>query len=308
MSVLTHIVTPEEAGCSVRELLSARFAVSSSLRRQLFCREGAILLNRKAVFLSTRIAAGDVLTVDVSDPEGSSSVVPADFPLTVLWEDEHLLAVDKLAGITVHGAALTEETVTVAGAAAHYLGSTAVHVVNRLDRGTSGVMLLAKNSYMHARCMELLHTENLFRRYLAVCEGVPEPAKGTIDAPIGRDETSLLRRCVREDGQPAVTEYEVLFVSRGRALVRLLPHTGRTHQLRVHMAQIGHPLTDDWLYGTEDKALIARPALHSCRLRFTHPLTGEVIEVTAPLPQDMVQLLETPEGRQGVIAPEHTSR
>ena len=308
MSVLTHIVTPEEAGCSVRELLSARFAVSSSLRRQLFRRDGTILLSGKAVFLSTRVGAGDVLTVDVSDPEGSSSVVPADFPLTVLWEDEHLLAVDKPAGITVHGAALTEEAVTVAGAAAHYLGSTAVHVVNRLDRGTSGVMLMAKNSYMHARCMELLHTENLFRGYLAVCEGVPEPAQGIIDAPIGRDETSLLRRCVREDGQPAVTEYEVLSVSRGRALVRLLPHTGRTHQLRVHMAQIGHPLTGDWLYGTEDKTLIARPALHSCKLRFTHPLTGEVVEITAPPPKDMMRLMETPEGQQGVIAPEHTSR
>ena len=293
MSVLTHIVTPEEAGCTVRELLTARFAVSSSLRRALFSREGAVLLSGKAVFLSTRAAAGDVLTVDVSDPEGDSSVVPADFPLTVLWEDEHLLAVDKPAGITVHGAALTEEAVTVAGAAAHYLGSTAVHVVNRLDRGTSGVMLIAKSSYLHARCMELLHTVGFCREYRAVCEGVPSPMQGIIDASIGRDETSLLRRCVRDDGQPAVTEYEVLSVRQGRALVRLLPHTGRTHQLRVHMAHMGYPLVGDWLYGTENKALIARPALHSYRLRFTHPLTGQVAEVTAPLPEDMMRLMET---------------
>ena len=295
MSVLTHIVTPEEAGCTVRQLLTARFAVSSSLRRDLFRRDGAILLSGKAVFLSTRAAAGDVLTVDVSDPEGDSSVVPVDFPLAVLWEDEHLLAVDKTAGITVHGAALTEEAVTVAGAAAHYLGSSAVHVVNRLDRGTSGVMLIAKNGYMHARCTALLHTENFRREYRAVCEGVPSPACGIIDAPIGREETSLLRRCVREGGQRAVTEYEVLSAQLGRALVRLLPHTGRTHQLRVHMAHMGHPLVGDWLYGTEDKALIARPALHSHRLRFTHPLTGEVVEVTAPLPRDMERLMETPE-------------
>ena len=292
MSVLIHTVLPEEAGYTVRELLAARFAVSSTLRRQLFRREGAILLNRKAVFLSTRVGAGDELTVDVSDPEGSSSVVPVDFPITVLWEDEHLLAVDKPAGITVHGAALTAEAVTVAGAAAHYLGSTAVHVVNRLDRGTSGVMLMAKNSYMHARCMELLHTEAFCRGYVAICEGVPEPAHGIIDAPIGRDETSLLRRCVRSDGQPAVTEYSILDTHHGRSLLRLLPRTGRTHQLRVHMAHIGHPLAGDWLYGTEDKALISRPPLHSYQLRFTHPLTGEVVALTAPLPEDMARLLE----------------
>lgn len=291
MSVLIHTVASAEAGCTVRELLTARFAISSALRRELFLRNGAIQLNGKAVFLSTRVSAGDVLTVDVSDAAEGSAVVPVDYPLTVLWEDEHLLAVDKAAGITVHGAALTEETVTVAGAAAHYLGSTAVHVVNRLDRGTSGVMLIAKNGYMHGRCMTLLHTADLSREYVAICEGVPSPEQGLIDAPIGRDETSLLRRCIRDDGQPAMTEYEVLSAHSDRALMRLLPRTGRTHQLRLHMASIGHPLVGDWLYGTEDKTLIARPALHSHRLRFTHPLTGEVIEVTAPLPQDMDRLL-----------------
>lgn len=291
MSVLIHTVLPQEAGLTVRELLTARFAVSSSLRRQLFCRDGAILLNGRQTFLSTRAAAGDVLTVDVRDPAGSDAIVPVDFPLTVLWEDEHLLALEKPAGITVHGAALTEEAITVAGAAAHYLGSTAIHVVNRLDRGTTGVMLIAKNSYLHARCMELLHTAVFCREYRAVCEGIPSPAKGMIDAPIGRDTTSLLRRCIDPDGQRAVTEYEVLSTSKGRSLLRLLPHTGRTHQLRVHMASVGHPLVGDWLYGTEDKSLIARPALHSYRLCFTHPLTGKNVKITAPLPQDFSDLL-----------------
>lgn len=291
MSVLIHTVLPQEAGLTVRELLTARFAVSSSLRRQLFCRDGAILLNGRQTFLSTRAAAGDVLTVDVRDPAGSDAIVPVDFPLSILWEDEHLLAVDKPAGITVHGAALTEEAITVAGAAAHYLGSTAIHVVNRLDRGTTGVMLIAKNSYLHARCMELLHTAVFCREYRAVCEGIPSPAKGMIDAPIGRDTTSLLRRCIDPDGQRAVTEYEVLSTGKGRSLLRLLPHTGRTHQLRVHMASVGHPLVGDWLYGTEDKSLIARPALHSYRLCFTHPLTGKNVKITAPLPQDFSDLL-----------------
>ena len=292
MSVLIHTVTPEEEGRSVRELLTARFAVSSSLRRELFRREGAVLLNGKAVFLSTRTKADDVLSIDVTDPpQKENAIVPVDFPLSILWEDEHLLAVDKPAGITVHGAALTEEAITVAGAAAHYLGSTAIHVVNRLDRGTTGVMLIAKNSYLHARCMELLHTADFCREYRAVCEGIPSPAKDMIDAPIGRDTTSLLRRCIDPDGQRAVTEYEVLSTGKGRSLLRLLPHTGRTHQLRVHMASVGHPLVGDWLYGTEDKSLIARPALHSYRLCFTHPLTGKNVKITAPLPQDFSDLL-----------------
>ena len=292
MPYLTYTVLPSDEGLSVRDILTARLHISSSLRKALFRREGAILLNGKAVFLSTSVNPGDVLRVDISDPDSPSPVVPVDFPLTVLWEDEHLLAVDKPAGITVHGAALTEEAVTIAGAAAHYLGSTAVHVVNRLDRGTTGVMLIAKSSYMHARCMELLHTADFCREYRAVCEGVPSPASGVIDAPIGRDTTSLLRRCVTAEGQPAVTEYAVLSAANGRALLRLLPQTGRTHQLRLHMAHIGHPLTGDWLYGTEDKALIDRPALHSYHLHFTHPLTGESIDITAPLPEDMHRLME----------------
>lgn len=293
MAVLSHIIKPEEDGLTVRDVLTARLHVSSTLRKALARRDGALLLEGEAVFLSARVAAGQRLTVDITDPEAPSPIVPVDYPLVVLWEDEHLLAIDKPAGITVHGAALTEETVTVAGAAAHYLGSAAVHVVNRLDRGTSGVMLIAKSSYMHARCTALLHTDSFCREYRAVCEGVPEPAHGIIDAPIGRYETSLLRRCVRSDGQPAVTEYRVLFRGHcGRALVKLLPQTGRTHQLRLHMAHIGHPLTGDWLYGTEDRTLIARPALHSYRLRFTHPLTGEHLEITAPLPEDIRRLME----------------
>ena len=291
MPWLRYTVLPSDDGCTVRDLLTERLGVSSSLRKALVRRKG-VLLSGETVFLSAVPAPGDVLAVDVSDPDGPSPIMPVDFPLSVLWEDEHLLAVDKPAGITVHGAALTEESVTVVGAAAHYLGSTAIHTVNRLDRGTSGVMLLAKSGYMHARCMALLHTNAFCREYRAVCEGIPEPACGIIDAPIGRDGASLLRRCVTEDGQRAVTEYEVLETCGSRSLLRLLPQTGRTHQLRLHMAHMGHSLVGDWLYGTEDKSLIGRPALHSYRLRFTHPLTGEVIEVTAPLPQDMLRLLE----------------
>lgn len=292
MAVLSHTVTKAQSGCTLRELLIAHWHISSSLRKALRQREGAVLCNGQPIRMNAVLREGDFVQIDVSDSAGSGAPVqPVDFPLSILWEDEHLLALDKPSGITVHGAALTDEAITIAGAAAYYLGSTSVHVVNRLDRGTSGVMLIAKNGYMHHRCMELMHTQALQRQYRAVCDGVPTPSRGIIDAPIGRDITSLLRRCIDPAGQAAVTEYEVLSVHDGRALVRLLPHTGRTHQLRVHMAHLGCPLTGDWLYGTENRALIARPALHSHILHFVHPLTGQVLRITAPLPEDMARLI-----------------
>ncbi len=290
MATLSHIVTAAQSGCTVRDLLSQQWRISSSLRKLLHRRENAILCNGLSVRMGTVLAAGDLVQVDVSDAADQlSAVQPVDFPLSILWEDEHLLAVDKPAGITVHGAALTEETVTVVGAAAHYLGSTAVHVVNRLDRGTSGVMLLAKNGYMHSRCMELLHSDAFHREYRAVCDGVPVPSRGIIDAPIARDTASLLRRCVDPAGQRAVTEYAVLSVHNGRALVQLLPQTGRTHQLRVHFASIGAPIAGDTLYGRESDAdQPPRQCLHAAVLTFCHPMTGERLTVSAPLPEDIL--------------------
>ena len=122
--------------------------------------------------------------------------------------------------------------------------------------------------------------------------GEVTPKRGLIDRPIARDESSLVKRCCREDGLPSLTEYEVLSYHDGLSLVHLIPKTGRTHQLRVHMAALGYPLLGDWLYGEEDRSRIARPALHSAFLRFTHPLTGEALSFTAPLPPDMAKLIK----------------
>lgn len=198
---------------------------------------------------------------------------------------------NKPAGIAIHPAALTEETVTVAGAVCHYLGQGSFHCVNRLDRGTTGVMVVAKTGYVHRLCMEQLHSGDFRRTYLAVCSGVPSPAAGSIDLPIGREPDSLLRRRVDPAGLAAHTDYETLWQGPDRALLRLTPGTGRTHQLRLHLSAIGHPLLGDWLYGTEDRTLIPRPALHSHRLELTHPVTRRRLTVTAPLPEDMARLL-----------------
>ncbi len=292
MRVLTHTVIEAEAGQPVKQLLLHLWGISGSFLSRLKFRQ-AITVNGAPVTVRFVPRPGDVLAADVSDLPGEHPHIrPVDFPLDILYEDEDLLLINKPAGIAVHPAALTEETATIAGAAAHYLHSSCFHAVNRLDRGTTGVMAVAKTGFIHARCMAMLHTDDFRREYRAVCEGIPSPAEGDIDLPIGRAESSLLKRQADPLGQPAHTHYEVLAASQGRALLRLTPTTGRTHQLRVHMAAIGHPLTGDWLYGTEDRALIARPALHSYHLRMTHPLTGTTIDVTAPLPEDMQRLLK----------------
>ena len=164
--------------------------------------------------------------------------------------------------------------------------------MNRLDRGTTGAMVVAKTGYMHARCMALLHSGDFYREYRGVCLGQPQPPAGEITLPIGRDPSSVLRRRIDPEGLPSRTVYETLSTGGALSLLRLLPATGRTHQLRVHLAAIGHPLAGDWLYGTENRALIARPALHSYILHLRQPLSGADITVTAPIPGDMTRLIQ----------------
>lgn len=202
MRVLTHTVTAAEANRTVKQLLHGLWGVSGSFLSRLKFRQ-AITVNGAPVTVRFVPCPGDVLAADVSDLPGEHPHIrPVDFPLDILYEDEDLLLINKPAGIAVHPAALTEETATIAGAAAHYLHSESFHAVNRLDRGTTGVMAVAKTGFIHARCMAMLHTDDFRREYRAVCEGIPSPAEGDIDLPIGRAESSLLKRQADPLGHP----------------------------------------------------------------------------------------------------------
>ena len=291
MRLLTHIVAPEQEGWPLRRLLRQELRISGSFLSRLKWRPGAILVNGRPATVAAVLHTGDAVTADVSDlPGDNPHIRPVAWPLDILWEDEDLLVLNKPAGIAIHPAALTEETVTVAGAVCHYLRTDSFHCVNRLDRGTTGVMAVAKTGYIHRLCMESLHTDSFLREYRGICLGTPQPSSGAIDLPISRDPGSLLRRTVDPMGLPARTLYETLLPGE-LSLLRLLPQTGRTHQLRLHLSAVGHPLAGDWLYGTEDRTLIPRPALHSHRLELTHPVTRRRLTVTAPLPEDMARLL-----------------
>ena len=293
LETITRTITAEEDGSTVRHILRAKLHFSSHAISRLTRAENGILVNGGHARTTFVLHTGDVLAVETGDHRPPRvEVTPGDWPLPVVWEDGHLLVVNKPAGMTAHASNFLPDTPTVAGALAWSRGTDFVfHSVNRLDKGTTGLMVVAKSGYVHDLLRRSLHTPRFIREYRAVCIGCPEPRQGTIDTPIGRDGSSAIARMVRPDGQSAVSHYEVLSSQNGLSLVKLLPETGRTHQLRVHMASIGHPLAGDWLYGTEDLNLIPRPALHSYALTLTHPVTGEILRLTAPLPEDMARLV-----------------
>ena len=296
LETVSYTVSPQEDGATVRHILKAKLHFSSHAISRLTRAENGILVNGQHARTTFVLHTGDVVTAEAGDHRPPKVLpTPGDWPLPIVWEDGYLLVVNKPAGMTAHASNFLPDTPTVAGALAWSRGTDFIfHSVNRLDKGTTGLMVVAKSGYVHDLLRRSLHTDRFRREYRAVCMGCPEPESGTIDAPIGRDETSTVARMVRPDGLPAVSHYEVLSKRSCLSLVKLLPETGRTHQLRVHMASIGHPLAGDWLYGTEDPDLIARPALHSCALTLTHPVTGEVLHLTAPLPEDMARLVPEP--------------
>ena len=264
MRILTYTVTPEEDGRMVKGILRGSLQLSYTLLKSLKWRENAILLNGQSVHVNAIVHAGDTVSVVLSERTPREDLYCANAAKPdIVYEDDDLLVLNKPAGVAMHPKSGDASAPSLAAMLTSYLGEGSVpHFVSRLDKGTSGLLIAAKNGYVHDRLRRALHSSDLRREYRAVAVGRVEPPCDTLQ------------------------------VSGRFTLLRLHPQTGRTHQLRVHMAYLGHPLAGDWLYGTEDKTLIARPALHSYELWFTQPVTGQELHFTAPIPQDMQRLME----------------
>lgn len=288
-------ITGALTGIKVDTLLKRHLGLSGTVVRRIKWLEDGILVD--GVRVNTRFCPkeGQVLSVRVSDPERRSGILPAPGPLDIVYEDGDMVVLNKAPGVPVHPSP-GHYSDTIGNYLLYYYDQEGTegdfHPVHRLDRGTSGLLVVARHPHAQEVLKEQLHTDSFRREYLAVCEGEPHPPVGTVDASLGPKPGSLVEQMVRPDGKPARTHYEVVKAGERCALVRLVLDTGRTHQIRVHLAHLGHPLVGDFLYGTEEPDRISRPALHSHRLTFHHPITKEEMTFTAPVPPDMARLLE----------------
>ena len=275
----------------MKAFLKEEFSLSDHAIARLKFIPNGILLNKIPARVTDIVPRDAELSVRIDDgPSAVNTAPPMDVPLDILWEDEYLAVLRKPANQTVHGPNRPDLPPTIANAAAfHWGGGQAFHPISRLDRGTSGLLLLAKCSLAHDCLRRAMGTESFRKGYMAVCDGHPEPAKGSISLPIGRSGNSL-RRVTDNGGRPAATDYQTLYTSDTRALLALELRTGRTHQIRAHLSALGCPITGDAMYGTSS-ADIQRPALHAAALRFAHPFTGRFVSVFAPPPEDFLSLL-----------------
>lgn len=328
-SPITYIVPPQEDGWLLKTILQKRMDVSRKLLSRLKMTEQGIMLNGERVYISVRVSSGDRVEIRM-EQETSEDILPQDIPFDILYEDEHLLVVNKAAGIIVHPTH-GHYTDTLANGVVHYWAAKGEQYrfrpVHRLDQETSGVLVIAKNPYSHQHISEQMIAGTVDKHYSAFVHGVPTFPAGDIDGPIDRDPAEPHRRIVTLDGYPSLTRYEVKEAFPGRAArVELKLESGRTHQIRVHMSSIGCPLIGDGMYRhrlygrgaveaeleaellppvedgltpeeaaqlariAELDAAIPRQALHAVRLSFKHPVGLEELVFEAPLPPDMALL------------------
>ena len=254
--------------------------------------KNSILLNGTWEYVTTRLHAKDHLRIRLEEMDGSSGITPTAVPLTICYEDEDILVVNKPAGMPVHPSQGHYEN-TLANAVCGYYTKQDIpytfRCVNRIDRDTTGLVILAKHMLSSAILNQAVAQRKIHREYLAIAEGTV-PESGTINAPIARKNDSTIERQVDfKQGETAITHYQRIALRNDLSLVSLHLETGRTHQIRVHMKYLGHPLIGDFLYNPEDTK-IKRQALHSHRLQFNHPITGLPMDFSAPLPSDMAAL------------------
>ena len=276
---------------TINSTLQNELKISSRLLYKLI-KLNKIELNHKPCDTRKTGTFGDMITINFDYEEDNSNIIPTKMNLNIIFEDDWLLVVNKPAGIAIHPSVLHYSNSLCNGIKFYFdkIGlKKKIRPVNRLDLNTSGLVVFAKCEYIQECLINQMKNNQFKKEYLAVCNGFFDKKSGTINLPIARKENSIIERCIDKNGQTAITDYKVLAEYADFSTVECHLQTGRTHQIRVHMSAIGHPLLGDTLYGNSSN-LINRHALHSCKISFVHPITKQVMSFSCNLPDDMNSL------------------
>ncbi len=289
-----YIADEGDEGASVKTILKNRLMLSTRLIKNLKY-QGELLKNNLPCLVTAMVQKGDRLTLRFYEEE-NHYITPCHLPFEMVYEEEEFCVVNKPKHMPTHPSSGHEKDTLLNALAYDWNERGRVPVIrpiNRLDKDTTGLMIVAKTQYA-AKCLTDALDGKIQKEYVAIISGELLPKTGSIFLPIGRCDDSIITRCVREDGKPCHTDYDVRQQKAGATLVHLVPKTGRTHQLRVHMAALGHPLLGDSLYGAEDGSeVIDRYALHCETLSFPHPFCQKMMSFTAPMPSDMQKAWES---------------
>lgn len=312
---LNHIVTNVSTGRTVKSILKNELQISNNLIKRLKYSK-KIFLNSIPVHINKQIVEGDVIDVYVDFQEERDQMIPQKIDLDIIYEDDCLIVLNKQPFIVVHPT-FNHPNSTIANALSYYYKSKGIEKiirpVSRLDKDTSGIIVLAKNEFVQDALIKQMHSKVFKKEYIGVVSGIIKNNSGIIDLPIGRKPGSIIMRQICQDGSASITKYEVVKHLINSTVLKFDLETGRTHQIRVHCLAIGHPLLGETLYC--DSSIISfyniaqekldnelnsisllkhinRQALHSHRITFIHPFTREYMELTAPIPQDILHLFD----------------
>lgn len=278
---------------NVKEVLKAEFSMSDRLLLKLK-KLDKIYLNGNVTSVNHPVLENDLIECYLDYEEDNSNIIPTEMPLNIIYEDEAYIVVNKPAGIPVHPS-MDHYTDSLSNGIAFYFNQIGlkkkIRPVNRLDKDTSGIVIFAKNEYIQECLVRQMKSKEFIKKYIAVVTGSLDNLEGTINAPIVRKEGSIIERCVSETGDIAITHYKVLKRKPNFDIVECILETGRTHQIRVHFAYLGHSLLGDTLYGTSSN-LINRQALHAYEVEFTHPLSKKKVKYITTVPEDLNKLME----------------
>ncbi len=278
---------------NVKEVLKAEFSMSDRLLLKLK-KLDKIYLNGNVTSVNHPVLENNLIECYLDYEEDNSNIIPTEMPLNIIYEDEAYIVVNKPAGIPVHPS-MDHYTDSLSNGIAFYFNQIGlkkkIRPVNRLDKDTSGIVIFAKNEYIQECLVRQMKSKEFIKKYIAVVNGNLDNLEGTINAPIARKEGSIIERCVSETGDIAITHYKVLKRKTDFDIVECILETGRTHQIRVHFAYLGHSLLGDTLYGTSS-SLINRQALHAYEVEFTHPLSKKKVKYITTVPEDLNKLME----------------